>query len=82
MVITPHLGHLSILNLGHSLILLLLFLYQSNVPVLAELQSCVVFVSYCIWVEIPIHQQNYVLSTQPPSFLHKYRQYIGVDGGN
>lgn len=49
-------------------------------PILSVLKSCVVFVSYCIhvWVEIPIHQQNYVLSSQPSSFLHKYGKYIDL----
>ena len=58
IVITPYLGHLFLFNLEHGLILLLLFLYHSSVLILAELKSCVVFVSYYEF-EILIHQQKY-----------------------
>jgi hypothetical protein len=57
---------------------LLCFLYIFNHPMLANLRSCIVVVSYCTYTEIPTRQQNYLLSNQPPSFVHKYAQHIGI----
>jgi hypothetical protein len=57
---------------------LLCFLYMFNCPMLANLQSCIVVISYCTYTEISIRKQNYLLSTQPPSFVHKHAQHIGI----
>jgi len=53
-------------------------LYMFNRPMLANLKSCIVVVSYGTYAEISICQQNYLLSNKSPSFVHKYAQHIGI----
>jgi hypothetical protein len=41
-------------------------MFVLNLPVLAKPKCCVVFVSYCTWAEIVIHEQIYLLPVHTP----------------
>lgn len=62
--------------------LVVCFMCKFNLPMLADIKGCIVFVSYCKWARILIQQQNNLLPNQPPSFSASMGNRFEFLGGN
>ena len=58
--------------------LVLCFICKFNLLMLAEIEACICFVSYCTWAEVPFLYRKYLELRQPSSFVHKYGQQFYV----
>lgn len=61
--------------------LLVSFLYKYGFPILAEMNTCTHFLSYCTWVELLIRYHYYCFSTHSPFFLQLWT-VLGISSGN
>jgi hypothetical protein len=58
-ILTSKFGHLRTSKLGYSFTIIAILYVQFQLPVFADLQSCLDSVSYCTWAEILLNRTTY-----------------------